>query len=152
MATLDVYDMIVIEDRYTGIYQECVESVDMYYAYTNNFKIKIEDFTVEPLNEKPDWDFVVKEVYKRKDHNTYIKTYELPDQYPEYQVGEAVLYQNGDRFELGIIKSVCGNNEYFVWYHTGDTAARTHARHLHKISNEYAFHIIRLDPDDKERR
>lgn len=24
--------------------------------------------------------------------------------YLEYEVGEAVLYQNGDRFELGIIK------------------------------------------------
>lgn len=76
----------------------------------------------------------------------------LPDQYPEYKVGEAVLYQNGDRFELGIIKTICDNNEYFVWYHTGDTAARTHARNLHKISNEYTFHIIRLDPEDKERR
>lgn len=78
--------------------------------------------------------------------------------YPEYHVGEAVLYQNGDRFELGIIKTVIldseyySTDEYFVWYHTGDTAARTHARHLHKISNGYAFHVIRLDTDDNERR
>lgn len=78
--------------------------------------------------------------------------------YPEYYVGEAVLYQNGDRFELGIIKTVIldseyyPTDEYFVWYHTGDTAARTHARHLHKISNSYAFHVIRLDTDDNERR
>ena len=73
-------------------------------------------------------------------------------EYPMYNVGEAVLYQNGDKFELGIVKSLCGHDEYFVWYHTGDTAARTHARHLHKISNDYAFNIIRLDTDGKERR
>lgn len=73
-------------------------------------------------------------------------------EYPEYEVGEAVLYQNGDKFELGIVKSLCGHDEYFIWYHTGDTAARTHARHLHKISNDYAFNIIRLDTDGKERR
>lgn len=69
-----------------------------------------------------------------------------------YSVGETVIYQNGDRFELGIIKSVCGNDEYFIWYHTGDTAARTHARHLHKIANNYAFHVYRLDTEDNERK
>ena len=72
--------------------------------------------------------------------------------YNKYEVNEPVIYQNGDRFELGIVKTVCGNDEYFINYHTGDTAARTHARHLHKISNSYAFHVIRLDPDDNERR
>ena len=70
----------------------------------------------------------------------------------KFSVGEPVIYQNGNRFELGIIKRDCGDDEYFIWYHTGDTAARTHARHLHKISNRYAFHVIRLDPDDNERR
>jgi len=70
----------------------------------------------------------------------------------EYQEGEAVLYQNGNRFELGIVKRVCGDNEYFINYHTGDTAARTHARNLHKIANGYAFHVIRLDTDGNERR
>ncbi len=79
-------------------------------------------------------------------------------EYPEYKVGETVLYQNGDKFELGIIKTVIldseyyPTNEYFVWYNTGDTAARTHARYLHKISNDYAFTITRLDPEGKERK
>ena len=72
--------------------------------------------------------------------------------YEKFEIGEPVIYQNGDRFELGIVKTICDNNEYFINYHTGDTAARTHARHLHKISNRYAFHVIRLDPDDNERR
>ena len=72
-----------------------------------------------------------------------------------FTVGEIVIYQNGDRFELGIVKSVCERKtddweqDYFVNYHTGDTAARTGESNLHKIENRYAFHVIRLDPDGK---
>lgn len=63
----------------------------------------------------------------------------------KYKVGEAVIYQNGDVFELGIVKRDCGNDEYFINYHSGDTAARTHARNLHKIANGYAFKVYRLN-------
>lgn len=77
---------------------------------------------------------------------------EPPTAYPEYEVGETVIYTNGTKAELGIVKKVCGDDEYFVNYHTGDTAARTHARHLSKISNRYAYHIVRLDPSGKERK
>ena len=56
---------------------------------------------------------------------------------------EVVIYQNGDSFELGVIKTVKENNEYFVNYHTGETAALTHSRNLHKIKNVYAFDIRR---------
>lgn len=62
------------------------------------------------------------------------------------------IYVNGTKAELGIVKKVCGDDEYFVNYHTGDTAARTHARHLVKVSNRYAYHIIRLDPNGNERK
>ena len=72
--------------------------------------------------------------------------------YPKYQINEPVIYQNGNSFELGIVKSICGNDEYFINYHTGDSAARTHASNLHKIINKYAFHIYRLDTNDKERK
>ena len=58
--------------------------------------------------------------------------------------GEVVLYQNGNSFELGVVKRVCDNGDCFVWYHTGDTAARTPSCHLHKIINSYAFAITRL--------
>lgn len=75
-----------------------------------------------------------------------------PMEYPKYEVGEPVIYVNGTKAELGIVKKDCGNDEYFVNYHTGDTAARTHARHLIKVSNRYAYHIIRLDPDGNERK
>ena len=75
----------------------------------------------------------------------------MSEEYQKYEVGEPVVYTNGDKVELGVVKKVCGDDEYFVNYHTGDTAARTHARHLSKISNQYAFHVARLDPDGNER-
>jgi len=63
----------------------------------------------------------------------------------KFEVGEVVIYQNGESFELGIIKRL-GNSPqtYFIYYHTGDTAACTHERNLHKIINLYAFEIKRL--------
>lgn len=70
----------------------------------------------------------------------------------KYKVGEPVIYQNGNVFELGIVKRDCGNDEYFINYHSGDTAARTHARNLHKITNRYAFKIYRLDLNGNEIR
>ena len=70
----------------------------------------------------------------------------------KFEVGEVIIYQNGDSFELGIVKSVCDNDEYFIWYHTGDTASRTNARDLHKVSNAYAFKVYRLDTEGIERR
>lgn len=76
----------------------------------------------------------------------------MSEEYQKYEVDEPVIYTNGTKVELGIVKKDCGNDEYFVNYHTGDTAARTHARHLSKISNRYAYHIFRLDPDGKERK
>ena len=76
----------------------------------------------------------------------------MSEEYQKYEVDEPVIYTNGTKVELGIVKKVCGGDEYFVNYHTGDTAARTHASHLSKISNRYAYHIFRLDPDGKERK
>lgn len=63
-----------------------------------------------------------------------------------------LIYVNGSKAELGIVKRVCGGDDYFINYNTGDTAARTHASHLMKVSNRYVFHIVRLDPDGNERK
>ena len=60
---------------------------------------------------------------------------------PQFEEGEPVIYQCGNRFELGIVKSACGGDEYFVYYHMGPTASKTHARYLHKIENNYAFFV-----------
>jgi hypothetical protein len=101
----------------------------------------------------------------------------------KFNVGDVVLYQNGDSFELGVVKEVvayesgedtylktyesmcCGcpfekrcheeckhcdsfleaitSYKYRVYYHTGDTTALTDECNLHKLSNAYAFNIIR---------
>ena len=67
-----------------------------------------------------------------------------------YEAGEAIIYQNGNSFEIGIVKRVCENGDCFVWYHTGDTAARTPNHCMHKLQNGYAFHVYKLDTDGKE--
>ena len=67
----------------------------------------------------------------------------------KFNVGEPIIYQNGDRYELGIVKKICTKDnpekeqDYFVWYHSGDTAARTPEHTMHKITNLYAFEVIR---------
>lgn len=75
-----------------------------------------------------------------------------------FKVGEVVIYQNGDRFELGIIKTVENYidmskgeivYQYRVWYHTGETTAMTNKHSLKKISNLYAFQIKRYDTEGK---
>lgn len=71
--------------------------------------------------------------------------------YPKYSVGEFVIYQNGNRFELGEVKLICEERDYyFIYYNTGDVASRTHARNLHKVDNAYAFDIKRLKVDDND--
>jgi len=64
----------------------------------------------------------------------------------KFEIGEVVLYQSGELFELGVVKNV-GSKGYFVNYHTGDTAVLTNKRNLHKIANEYAFEIRRKSYD-----
>lgn len=90
---------------------------------------------------------------------------------PKFKVGETVLYQNGQRFELGIIKEVILDQHikithlkqdglfgkptgdeimthrymYRVWYHTGETTALTDEDLLHKIANGYAFYVERRE-------
>lgn len=83
----------------------------------------------------------------------------------KFKVNEVVLYENGERFELGVIKEIIPYErrthtkqdglfgkpsgelheayKYRVWYHTGDTTALTDERYLYKIENAYAFNIIR---------
>ena len=72
----------------------------------------------------------------------------------KFNKGDVVLYQNGDVFELCIVKDVLDirfeKPTYRVWYHTGDTTAVTSERHLHKVSNAYAFNIIRKSANNKD--
>lgn len=74
---------------------------------------------------------------------------------PLFQIGETVIYRNGDSYELGVVKEVCRTDyngkpsyKYRVYYHTGDTSAMTDEYLLHKIVNSYAFEIRRKRCDE----
>ena len=63
------------------------------------------------------------------------------------KVNDIIIYQNGDNFELGIIKEVLNDNKFRIWYHTGDTTAVTDIHNIHPIMNAYAFTILRKQAD-----
>lgn len=89
----------------------------------------------------------------------------------KFKQNEIVLYQNGDTFQLGLIKEIIPvansaflkqqgfppkgepqgeeftSYKYRIWYHTGDTAALTDESKLHKVENAYAFLILRRKAD-----
>ena len=54
----------------------------------------------------------------------------------EYQVGEYIIYQNGNEYEIGRIKKL-REDCAFVCYNEGETAARTPYELMHKILNKY---------------
>lgn len=56
----------------------------------------------------------------------------------EFREGEYIIYQNGDRYEIGKIKRIVDDGA-FVWYHSGETAAKTPFERMHKIANEHVI-------------
>ena len=52
--------------------------------------------------------------------------------------GEYIIYVNGDKYEIGRIKSICDDGA-FVAYHEGETGARTPWDCMHKLINEYCI-------------
>ena len=56
----------------------------------------------------------------------------------DFKEGEYIIYQNGDRYEIGKIKHITPDGA-FVWYHNGDTAAKTPFDCMHKIINDYVI-------------
>ena len=56
----------------------------------------------------------------------------------DFKEGEYIIYQNGDRYEIGKIKRITPDGA-FVWYHNGDTAAKTPFDCMHKIINDYVI-------------
>lgn len=53
-------------------------------------------------------------------------------------VGEYIIYQNGDQYELGRIKYLRPDGA-FVAYHEGETGARTPYDCMHKLVNRYVI-------------
>lgn len=58
-----------------------------------------------------------------------------------FKVGQSIIYRNGDRFEVGKIKSLKGHGA-FVWYHSGETAALTNYEDMIPIANEPFIHCL----------
>lgn len=70
-----------------------------------------------------------------------------------FKENELVAYIGKDPYgeiytiEIGRIKKLCKDGA-FVYYHTGDTAAKTNYKDLYKIKNEYAiFNLGGLEND-----
>lgn len=55
-----------------------------------------------------------------------------------FKEGEYILYQNGERFELGKIKRITDDGA-FVYYSSGDTAAKTPFDCMHKLANAFVI-------------
>ena len=66
----------------------------------------------------------------------------------DFKVGEYIIYQNGDRYELGKIKRIV-NDGAFVYYSSGDTAAKTPFSCMHKLANEYLIIATSLGGEDE---
>ena len=67
------------------------------------------------------------------------------DKLDEFNPGELFVYTNGDRWELGMVKSPNNTGDgYFCWYSRGDTAANTPKRCMHKLANAGWSYIERL--------
>jgi hypothetical protein len=62
----------------------------------------------------------------------------IDDRCDEFHVGEYIIYQNGNLYEIGRIKSLTENGA-FVCYHEGETAAKTPYDCMHKIMNGYTI-------------
>lgn len=56
----------------------------------------------------------------------------------DFIVGEYIVYVNGDRYELGRIKTLQEDGA-FVAYHEGETGAKTPYDTMHKLINSYTI-------------
>lgn len=67
----------------------------------------------------------------------------------DFNVGEYIIYQNGDRYELGRIKRIVSDGA-FVYYSSGDTASKTPFSHMYKLANEYLIIATSLGGGENE--
>lgn len=56
----------------------------------------------------------------------------------EFKEGDLIIYQNGDRFEIGKIKRLTDDGA-FVWYSSGETAAKTSFSDMHPLKNAHVI-------------
>ena len=68
----------------------------------------------------------------------------------EFKIGEYIIYVNGDRYEIGKIKRITEAGA-FVWYHEGETAAKTPFDCMHKLANAYCIDRTQLGGEEGSR-
>lgn len=73
----------------------------------------------------------------------FVPVFLEPEPETEYHEGELILYQNGTRFEIGKIKRIVDDGA-FVYYHDGETAAKTPFDCMRKITNAYTIKATSL--------
>ena len=56
----------------------------------------------------------------------------------DFKVGQYIIYVNGERYELGRIKSLREDGA-FVAYHEGETGAKTPYDLMHPLSNGFTI-------------
>lgn len=56
----------------------------------------------------------------------------------EFKPGQLIIYRNGDTYEIGKIKRIVSDGA-FVYYSSGETAAKTPFDLMHPIKNEYVI-------------
>ena len=56
----------------------------------------------------------------------------------DLRTGDYIIYVNGDRYELGRIKSITEDGA-FVAYHEGETGAKTSFDLMHKLINDFCI-------------
>ena len=67
----------------------------------------------------------------------------------DFQVGEYIIYQNGDSYEIGKIKRLTEDG-VFVYYSSGDTASKTPYYCMHKLINAYVVKETSLGGEGNE--
>ncbi len=53
----------------------------------------------------------------------------------DFKEGQLIIYHNADRYEIGKIKRIVDNGA-FVYYSSGETAAKTPFDLMHPLANE----------------
>lgn len=57
---------------------------------------------------------------------------------PKFKEGQLIVYRNGDTYEIGKIKRVVSDGA-FVYYSSGETAAKTPFDLMHPLVNAYVI-------------
>ena len=67
-----------------------------------------------------------------------------------FKIGDLIIYKNGDSYEIGKIKRLAEDGA-FVFYHEGDTAAKTPYDCMYKLINDFTIKNTSLGGEEIEK-